>query len=253
MKKHFNFQELVQYMVYLRKSEGYYAIYIDTAQCTSQEHLLQKLATALQYPWPHISNLKDFETNFLNFNLLNTNKIAIIFDNWADCLHNAPAFKCKFAERLEEKSVSFKQNGSDLLLIWNQSPESQLPRQGIHEIACDTELLFAYAFQLRLSIGYFVTSIDCTCCKTAKQFLHDVAIAFQFPPYYGENWDALEECLRDLSWLKFRGVAIILYHYEALFEKEPELKEKICGVLHAVHDFWKAYDIPFCAILQSGA
>jgi RNAse (barnase) inhibitor barstar len=29
------------------------------------------------------------------------------------------------------------------------------------------------------------------------------------PDYFGENWDALSECLRDLSWIKARRVVIV--------------------------------------------
>ena len=31
--------------------------------------------------------------------------------------------------------------------------------------------------------------------------LVSIATQLQFPDYFGENWDAFDECLRDLSWL----------------------------------------------------
>ena len=42
-----------------------------------------------------------------------------------------------------------------------------------------------------------------------QALLTAVASALRFPSYFGYNWDAFEECLNDLSWLKERGVVLI--------------------------------------------
>ena len=36
------------------------------------------------------------------------------------------------------------------------------------------------------------------------------AAALQFPYYFGENWDAFEECIADLDWLPARGLVLLI-------------------------------------------
>ncbi|MBR0705334.1 barstar family protein [Bradyrhizobium liaoningense] len=36
---------------------------------------------------------------------------------------------------------------------------------------------------------------------TKRALLTAIATQLSFPDYFGGNWDALEECIRDLSWL----------------------------------------------------
>ena len=40
-------------------------------------------------------------------------------------------------------------------------------------------------------------------------FLAACGSALDFPDWYGQNWDALSDCLRDLSWLPGAGVAVL--------------------------------------------
>lgn len=44
---------------------------------------------------------------------------------------------------------------------------------------------------------------------TAEQLFHFVADSLKFPDYFGHNWNALDECVRDLTWLKEKTVAIV--------------------------------------------
>ena len=46
--------------------------------------------------------------------------------------------------------------------------------------------------------------------KTSAALFDEMAAALQFPPYFGENWDALEECLADLEWLHADTVILVI-------------------------------------------
>lgn len=57
--------------------------------------------------------------------------------------------------------------------------------------------------------------LDARICPDRDSILEAMGEALHFPDYYGMNWDALEECLFDLSW--WAGPVIVLIeHAEAL-------------------------------------
>ena len=44
-----------------------------------------------------------------------------------------------------------------------------------------------------------------------EKLLSVLAAKLRFPSYFGHNWDALEECLRDLSWLSEQPRVVIVH------------------------------------------
>jgi RNAse (barnase) inhibitor barstar len=54
---------------------------------------------------------------------------------------------------------------------------------------------------------------------TKAELLDFLAKAFPLPAYFGHNWDALEECLLDLDWLK--SPVATLSHQDIPLEKNP--------------------------------
>ncbi len=59
-------------------------------------------------------------------------------------------------------------------------------------------------------------------CITASDLHNAVAAALQFPGYYGENWDAMDECLGDLAWLPGSWYLLYLCRSEVVLPNDEE-------------------------------
>jgi len=84
-------------------------------------------------------------------------------------------------------------------------------------------------------------------------FFDEAAAAWQFPYYFGENWDAFEECLADLEWLPADAYFFCVIQGIHLLEKEPEpQRRQFFSVLGQVTSEWgKATPSrPFHVLLQ---
>lgn len=63
--------------------------------------------------------------------------------------------------------------------------------------------------------------------ESTRELHNEIAAALQFPYYYGENWDALEECLNDLSWIRARGYLLCFADASRLLANEPKTEFEI--------------------------
>src|SRR3984893_5853046 len=74
---------------------------------------------------------------------------------------------------------------------------------------------------------------------TEPAFFDECAAAWQFPYYFGENWDALEECLADLEWLPAEAYIFCVTQAGHLLEKEPsEQQVRLLSLLQRVAREW---------------
>lgn len=83
--------------------------------------------------------------------------------------------------------------------------------------------------------------------RTAKALFDEFAAALQFPPYFGENWDALDECLNDLDWLEGDGAALFILNADQLLQDAPpEDSHILFEILQASES-----NLPFHIVMQS--
>jgi hypothetical protein len=83
--------------------------------------------------------------------------------------------------------------------------------------------------------------------RTANALFDEFAAALQFPPYFGENWDALDECLNDLDWLEGDSAALFILNADLLLtDAPPEDGRILFEILQAAES-----NLPFHIVMQT--
>jgi len=67
-----------------------------------------------------------------------------------------------------------------------------------------------------------------------EKLLGALAGKLRFPSYFGHNWDALDECLRDLSWQAPRGRVVIVHEGLPFSPTSPNLATYLAILADAV-------------------
>lgn len=121
---------------------------------------------------------------------------------------------------------------------------SDATRSGVYRVSRPDEVLDATKGS-RLQ----VTRIALARVRDKAELLASVSAALRFPAWFGANWDALEDCLTDLSWLEAAG-------YVLLIEQPADLATEdfavFTDVLGAAAAHWAASGQPFFAVFVDG-
>ena len=77
-----------------------------------------------------------------------------------------------------------------------------------------------------------------------------IARALRFPEWFGGNWDALEDCLSDLSWLDAAGHVLIFEGTQGIAADEGGV---LADILASAASYWAGRGRPFFAVFVGGA
>jgi hypothetical protein len=97
-------------------------------------------------------------------------------------------------------------------------------------------------------LSFAVLPVDFTGCQGKAPALEAIAQALRFPDWFGDNWDALADCLDDLSWLPADGYLLLLEHCDAWREAEPEEFGVLLEILNETAQSWAQVGVPFWAL-----
>jgi RNAse (barnase) inhibitor barstar len=102
--------------------------------------------------------------------------------------------------------------------------------------ACDKVTALQHAAGNRLTLR----TVRGRKAATMASFFDEFSAALQFPYYFGENWDAFNDCVTDLEWLPGEGYAVIITHAVHLLEKDSaDALKSFVTVMQNASQHWR--------------
>jgi RNAse (barnase) inhibitor barstar len=90
-------------------------------------------------------------------------------------------------------------------------------------------------------------------CFTKQSLLRELARVLEFPPYFGYNWDALEECLLDLAdWMPAEGYILLFLDTDKVLTDSEGDFTTLISILKSVAGEWASRrpTVPFHIVLH---
>jgi RNAse (barnase) inhibitor barstar len=95
-----------------------------------------------------------------------------------------------------------------------------------------------------------VFTINLGSVQGKEALLTEMSKSLRFPAYFGYNWDALADSLRDMSWAGVRAPWILFLDSGGYFaESNPDDWPTLLDILEAAIEFWRGRGSPLYVIV----
>lgn len=81
--------------------------------------------------------------------------------------------------------------------------------------------------------------------SSEKELFTVISSAMGFPNYFGNNWDALDECLTDMEWLPADGYLLVLTESSNVWTRCPYVLRRFITAWLEAADYWRNNQTPF--------
>lgn len=127
---------------------------------------------------------------------------------------------------------------------------SLLPRSDLARVVHLPQAGAAPLAAAAAALGYLWAEVDLGAVETKERFLAALAEALSFPAWFGQNWDALEDCLTDMSWSNAEGYVLILRHADGLHGRSEGDFLTALRVLADVSTAWAQEGVSFWTFIE---
>jgi RNAse (barnase) inhibitor barstar len=98
--------------------------------------------------------------------------------------------------------------------------------------------------------GWRVFWLDVAGVRDKRTLLDRYAEEFSLPSYFGHDWDALRDSLRDLSWAPTtRGYLVVYDHWQDLAGADPETDRMLTEVFESAVGYWSSRTTPMAVLV----
>ena len=88
-------------------------------------------------------------------------------------------------------------------------------------------------------------SVDAAHADSKSALLAALAKGLKLPEHFGDNWDALADCLEDGDWLGSHGMVIVIRHAASYRKAHPADWETLSDILNEAAEYWRERHKPF--------
>jgi hypothetical protein len=121
---------------------------------------------------------------------------------------------------------------------------SDASKSGVYRVSRSDEILDATS-----GSALRVARIDLAGASGKEALMQRIAQALDFPRWFGGNWDALEDCLADLSWSKAEGHVLLI---DAAMDLPADERGILVDILASAAGSWAERRRPFFAVFVNG-
>lgn len=111
------------------------------------------------------------------------------------------------------------------------------------------EELYTLMYQATHS-GVLVSYVRGAMCHTEEDFFREISSALRFPYYFGHNWNAFDECITDLEWLKFHEILFVIDHFSSMFDGDKKIQQVLLSHLQYAQSQWSDMAIDMTVLLN---
>lgn len=127
---------------------------------------------------------------------------------------------------------------------------AQPARAGVYHLPQNGEAAVAAVAR---NLGYPWLTVDLAPVRDKATLLAALARTLAFPAWFGHNWDALADCLGDMSWRPAAGYVLVLAHADALRAAAEGDFLLLLEILAETSQRWREEGVPFWTFVDLAA